>query len=766
MHLKVKAIKKIVLVSFIIVFSFGPYTAKSTAGVFNDPVHTGVSIGNGVVLINNGILYFVKEFIIYPIVRKIANTLQNKIENKILGITSTLNGKTQQFVTNWRGEVLGSIGQGNDVFRLVLANTQFCNYFDSNLKQIFGADRYGGNKDTAVASCLKKEESARSCSTYRNDKCKDLSNNDRECKDFQNINPAYDRCMEGALDSCAKAYSTSIVQQVIVPGVSPFQVNAQCGLPSGFNPQQFVRNPGQNGGLATFNSLLTNNFFQAFSNTITERQNQISVNTVADQLKLLTGNGFKPAYKDTGAEADSTGAGQGAADYDACFADCRKTSTEKCAITSTGLDLAACIRDAETKCASFCAAGTGTGNADFGQACSSNNVCASNFCLGGKCAPNPKASTVDFGQACTSSPECKSPYICNVNRVCGYSQNAGQTALSAPSGDKCRPNEKFFGRCIFTHDIATPPRLFDAATAAALDKKIGRPGTANQITDIVLALFDALTTSITNSLFDFGSNKGQIPEQNYSPGAGDQVFDSGNISNNPGAPGVIPPTPTPLGTFGKTCEIEDSSTCATGLFCSNYSGTGICAGCDDTHACSGGQICDRGVPPPPVIQPNPSSTPIQFPPATGPGICVTPGGNSAGDYCFNDKQCQSGMICGKGGKCKTPNPKNTNTPTPTPTGTPTPTPTPAFTTSATSIAIGQTMTVTVVNLGPNSNSTATFTRATPAKTVNATFSNVATGTAQASFTFSPQTGDAGQWLLEVFNNGFSIPPIFNFTVTP
>src|SRR3989344_2934113 len=89
-------------------------------------------------------LYFLKEFILKPLIRSLANSLENKLVNKLNGLVSGLAQKTPSFITNWRNYTLDSQARGNDVFRSVLASATLCPYFNSNLKTSFGADRYAG----------------------------------------------------------------------------------------------------------------------------------------------------------------------------------------------------------------------------------------------------------------------------------------------------------------------------------------------------------------------------------------------------------------------------------------------------------------------------------------------------------------------------------------------------------------------------------------------------------------------------------------------
>ncbi len=94
--------------------------------------------------------FYINEYIYKPLARilisKISNSLQNSLLNKIGDTISDQSGggKDPHFVTDWRNLILNSQGRGSDLFRSILASSDLCPYFSNNLKNIFGADLFGG----------------------------------------------------------------------------------------------------------------------------------------------------------------------------------------------------------------------------------------------------------------------------------------------------------------------------------------------------------------------------------------------------------------------------------------------------------------------------------------------------------------------------------------------------------------------------------------------------------------------------------------------
>lgn len=212
----------IVLVSFGLSTNSGPVQA---AAVVYDP------------------LYYLEEFVLHPLVRKIANSLENKLANRVNKLISNIDGKSPAFITNWRNHIFDSQARGNDVFRSVLADTKLCSYFNDDLKKIFGADKFTG----AIAGAKVKDVSGKV--VYEN--------------------------------------------KTGVPGLPSFQLAANCSLPADFDVSLFKKDFNK-GGWEAWGKLIEpqNNFYGAFALALQEQQNQIAVEKQAAQDSSIAGQGF------------------------------------------------------------------------------------------------------------------------------------------------------------------------------------------------------------------------------------------------------------------------------------------------------------------------------------------------------------------------------------------------------------------------------------------------------------------------------------------
>ncbi len=192
----------------------------------------------------SAIPYWVKEYIIKPLVRTLANALENVIVNKM---TAQISGKTQgqpSFITNWRNQILDSEARGNDVFRSVLADAQLCPYFKTNLQTAFGADKYAG---TILGSTIKNSTGQL---VYQN--------------------------------------------KTSVPGLPSFQNLANCTLPANLNINVFKTDFAKGGGWDTWNQLIQpqNNFLGAYTLALNEQTTQRAVDTQSSQNQAIAGQGY------------------------------------------------------------------------------------------------------------------------------------------------------------------------------------------------------------------------------------------------------------------------------------------------------------------------------------------------------------------------------------------------------------------------------------------------------------------------------------------
>jgi hypothetical protein len=105
----------------------------------------------------------------------------------------------------------------------------------------------------------------------------------------------------------------------------------------------------------------------------------------------------------------------------------------------------------------------------------------------------------------------------------------------------------------------------------------------------------------------------------------------------------IVPGPAPLGAL---CDPNQPTTCASGVCAlvtdpdSFFGVSGACTGCDDTHACSGGEVCGLHEPTSPVREASSG--------------CVAPGAKELGERCNVADECASGQcISGRCSACST-----------------------------------------------------------------------------------------------------------------
>lgn len=186
---------------------------------------------------------FMKEFVIKPLVRKIANSLENKIVNSVNKQISNIDGKSPSFITNWRNHMLDSQARGNDVFRAVLADTQVCGFMSNNVKSAFGADKFVG----AIAGA--KETDASGKVVYEN--------------------------------------------KTNIPGLPSFQSLGKCTLPSSFDVKAFNKDFSK-GSWQAWNKLLEpqNNLFGFYALALNEQQRQMETEKQATMDSAVAGQGF------------------------------------------------------------------------------------------------------------------------------------------------------------------------------------------------------------------------------------------------------------------------------------------------------------------------------------------------------------------------------------------------------------------------------------------------------------------------------------------
>lgn len=221
--------KKIIVLLFIAGILFGLFTLPpkktNAAAVIYDPLEQ------------------LNEFVIKPLVRKIANSLESKLVNSVNKQLAKIDGRLPSFITNWRNHLLDSQGRGNDVFRAVLADAQICGFMSNNVKRAFGADLFAGVLQSGRVTNSSGQV------TYEN--------------------------------------------KTTAPGTVSFQSVANCTLPGNFNVDAFKDDFTQ-GGWDAWDRLLEpqNNLFGLYALALNEQDKQVEIDKQASMNAAVAGQGF------------------------------------------------------------------------------------------------------------------------------------------------------------------------------------------------------------------------------------------------------------------------------------------------------------------------------------------------------------------------------------------------------------------------------------------------------------------------------------------
>lgn len=209
-----------------------------------------LSLVNGIFVYNtnqvqsaSALLYFTKEFIIYPLVRQLANALENKLVNKVNSLLSGVAQGTPSFILNWRNHTLDSQSRGNDVFRSILADAKLCPYLQDNLQRAFGAEKYIGLLKNSIV---------------RN-----------------------------------SAGQVVYQSKINIPGLPSFQNLSNCTMPANFNLQTF-KNDFNAGGWEAWNRLIQpqNNFLGAYTLALAEQEFQQKTEKESAENEAIAGAGY------------------------------------------------------------------------------------------------------------------------------------------------------------------------------------------------------------------------------------------------------------------------------------------------------------------------------------------------------------------------------------------------------------------------------------------------------------------------------------------
>jgi len=202
-------LKKILVTLMVVVLAFFPLTSTTNAA--------------------DAIIYFKKEFILDVIARQVARALFNVAVNRLLEkIQTGING-APALVQNWRNFQTLAQARGEDVFRVIVANSQLCGYVRSSINDAF------------------------------------------------RVTARYRVPLRG--------------QTIRVRNMDPYTLVARCSMASGFDPRRFEQDFANNGGWGSFIQLLQpqNNFYGVYFQSLAELQKQRSLEENADLLEARTG---------------------------------------------------------------------------------------------------------------------------------------------------------------------------------------------------------------------------------------------------------------------------------------------------------------------------------------------------------------------------------------------------------------------------------------------------------------------------------------------
>lgn len=283
--------------------------------------------------------YFLKEFIIKPLVRKLANALENKLVNKIHGLASGLSQKTPNFVTNWRNYTLDSQGRGNDVFRSVLADANLCPYFKDQARTAFGASSYtravsGATvKNSQGQVVFQNKTKVPGLPSFQNITNCSLDTGADSC--INNcVASRQQECQAGPPDNrplCEDVTGDGVINEqdqgassvdCRLPDVRPDTATCQARIKASCENQcpkkldvQSFNNDFTKGGWNAWNKLIQpqNNFFGVYSLALNEQQKQISTDNQSARDYSVAAQGFlgqKLGRNNKPGPTGCTGAGQ------------------------------------------------------------------------------------------------------------------------------------------------------------------------------------------------------------------------------------------------------------------------------------------------------------------------------------------------------------------------------------------------------------------------------------------------------------------------
>lgn len=247
-------ILKLSLASLLITSLVIPFAIPRPANAVPAPVNITVCTGAGLLvnyltgllgdLITSGATVPVsegalrnKEGVLDVVARCTARQLFDRSITGMLDIMRT-GGRdgSAAYVKDWRNFLTSAEYRGEDVFRAILSNTKLCDYIDKNIKNIFGV-----TTKTSIPTTT----------------------------------------------------------QTRIGNFDPFQLRANCTLPSSFSITNYQKDFAGNGGWQAFSRLLEpqNNYYGALFGSLDEAAKQRSLESSADAKEAVSGQGYTSKRK-------------------------------------------------------------------------------------------------------------------------------------------------------------------------------------------------------------------------------------------------------------------------------------------------------------------------------------------------------------------------------------------------------------------------------------------------------------------------------------
>lgn len=513
-------------------------------------INSSAPVANG-----TDIWYKIKEYIIIPIVRTVANSITAKMHNRVKQTIAGLNGKGPQFIQNWRDEINDTESRGIDIFRTVLSSAELCPHLDTSIKQTFLADTYKSSTANSKRTGEKVRDRINTCSQKNIElKCLNKTGNDKNlcvydetlsCVSNASKNENYRKCLfndlnqldDSDLDTTDKSFKnvkntalvcvqntiigldkkspseivSSITNQFIPAGETPFSVISKCTLPNNFNIETFGDNFIEQGGLATFRKLLDpqNNklgFLTFIANPAAELQKKLTKS--AEDQERNSGSGYKPFREgqSSGSSSSSTSGSSGTG-FGGIGDVCGGSGNLPCSVGLT------------------CSNGRCVKNAGFGESCAGGEGGESSTCPNGLvCVQKTSGSGVSSftclecgsnsdcarGSTCSSDGECIAGEgeplgaLCDISKPCAKGlqcSNANGGFCEDPNlikKDECPEEERIGPRCIKLGGIVTPGAILGSAIGGTLGSQVNKLVHARDWTDLIAGLIEIVGSQLNN----------------------------------------------------------------------------------------------------------------------------------------------------------------------------------------------------------------------------------------------------------------------------